>query len=417
MTAGQAPAAPPASACAPGAGPPRALRWLPALLPLLTLQAGCFEVRYALGQAGAMIRLMQARRPVEDVLADPRVSLATRRRLRVALDARQFGIEVLGLSDSADFTRFTPTSGPVGYNLTVAKQTRLELVRFGFGVIPYLGFFSEKSGRDTAAAFQRSGHDTYLRPFEAFSGLGLILSPIYSEMLDGPGPRGELRTVENILHEMAHCTVPFIRGGGQELAEPFATVVGLRGSELYFRLRGRPIPSDLPAQPVYGPPAPARPPVSRDRLLAPWLRESLADLRAFYKKAEQERWPRAEILKRRDERFAAIEADYRQRLGYPPRPPGTPVRFNNATLLSLGVYHAPGEVSGRPPPPRRPPAEPPLSLTDLQAELLKVVDGDLRAFVALYKRAQERRDTTDWLRAQVRWHQQQSAATTALQQK
>ena len=78
----------------------------------------------------------------------------------------------------------------------LAKTGLAELVRFGFGVIPYLGFFSEKSGRDTAAAFQRSGHDTYLRPFEAFSGLGLILSPIYSEMLDGPGPRGGERAAE-----------------------------------------------------------------------------------------------------------------------------------------------------------------------------------------------------------------------------
>ena len=51
--------------------------------------------------------------------------------------------------------------------------------------------------------------------------------------------------------------------------------------------------------------------------------------------------------------------------------------LNNAVLLAFGVYHRSNH---------------------LQEELLASAGGDLRAYISLYKEAQERRDGAAWLR-------------------
>ncbi len=90
-----------------------------ALLPLM-LDAGCFSARYLGQQALGQFHLLRIRRHVDDVLTDPATPQPVRERLQLALEARQFGIDELGLRGGAEFKRFVDPGGPVAYNLTVA---------------------------------------------------------------------------------------------------------------------------------------------------------------------------------------------------------------------------------------------------------------------------------------------------------
>ena len=113
--------------------------------------AGCWTASYLAQQGGGQLRLLRERRRVADVLADPRVDAETKRRLRLAAAARDFGIRELGLRGDGNYTRFLDTHGaPVAWMVSAAPQDRLVPYRFRFplvGALPYVGFFREADAR------------------------------------------------------------------------------------------------------------------------------------------------------------------------------------------------------------------------------------------------------------------------------
>ncbi len=375
------------------------MRALLFLLALLCLgQAGCFEVRYVARQTGDMLHLLRSRRRVADVIADPSTPPLVQQRLRLAMKARQFGIDVLGLQGGAEFTRYIDTHGHLGYNLTVADSTRLHRRSFAAGLLPYLGFLTRESAHRTEAYFQKRGDDTFLREITAFSGMGVLLSPIYSDMLGGPGPSGDLRLVETLLHEMAHTTVPFFLA--TELNEPFATTVGIHGAALFFLMNqeeGPPQGRRLAASLARASAGQAR----EGGSLARWLRGELQALALFYRGAQKERWPLDRILRERERRFSEIMARYRQRFPPPNYRILSRGPLNNAVLLSFGVYLAPGaENAPEPQAPKPGKKLPKKTINDerLQEDLLRSVGGDLRQYIALCQQAQGRSHAAAWLR-------------------
>ncbi len=356
------------------------------LVALLILQPGCFTLRYIGRQAADQLTLLRERRKVSDVIEDPATPPFLRERLELAMAARRFGIEVLGLRGGAEFTRFLDTHGPVAYNLTAAYRTRLQARQWRFplvGRVPYLGFFTLKAAREEAARQQAAGYDTYIRPVGGYSALGYILSPIYAAMIDEKGPRGDLRTVETVLHEMAHTTAWL--GSASDLNESYATMVGNRGAILFFKSRGQKIPTVEPKR-QEDPAEEER----RGQAFAAWLKGVFQRLQALYDQAAKERWPEAETLRRRDEAFREIQEDYKGKFPPPRYERLARGPINNAVLLSFGVYHlgTTGEQKPKKKEPRR----------RLQEDLLASVDGDLRAYVGLYRRAAERSDGAAWLR-------------------
>jgi predicted aminopeptidase len=368
--------------------------WFLALLVWLVVgQTGCFEVRYLARQGVDLLKLMRARREVSDVIADPETPHAVKQRLRLAMQARQFGIDVLGLNGGADFTRYVDTHGHLGYNLTVAEQTRLRLKSWGGGRIPYLGFLSRDTALATQAEFERQGYDTALRGIDAFSGLGIIISPIYSDTIATPGPGGDLRTVENVLHEMAHCTVTFFTD--TELNEPFATVVGNYGAAMFFRMRARDSLGPVLQKTTKLASASAGN-ARTDNALSTWLRGALRMLSAFYRKAAADHLTKAEILGQREIVFQQLQQSYRVAFPGPHYKILADGPLNNAELLSLGIYLAPGaekEEKKEPKPPRGAGGG-----ANLQLDLLAAVGGDVRAYIALYRRAHDGNDALTFLK-------------------
>jgi predicted aminopeptidase len=331
---------------------------------------GCWTSRYLAQQGEGQLHLLRARRPIADVLADPAVAGETRRRLRLALAAREFGARVLGLHHGGIYTRYLDTHGrPLAWMVSAAPKDRLEPHLFRFplvGALPYAGFFREEDARRELARLEGLGLDTYVREVAGYSTLGITSDPIYSSMLEG----SDARIVEITLHEMTHATVFW--PGHAEWNESFATFVGLHGAALFFASGGG---TDAVRHVLRRARELERAETRFAALLAPVLRE----LRELYASPLD----RAEKLRRREAVFTRAQAAYRA--AFPPRPGRPPGAFaarrlNNAMIMAFAVYH---------------------QYTPEHRRLLTRVGGDLGALVALYRHAvEEHRDPLAYLR---RW--------------
>lgn len=351
------------------------------LLVSLLGQPGCYAAHYIAQQAVGQLQLLRIRRHVSDVLSDPATRPEVHDRLELAMAARQFGIDELGLRGGAEFTRYVDTGGPVAYNLTAADRTALRVTRWRFplvGTVPYLGFFKRADALTAARQLEQSGLDIYLRPVEGYSTLGYFVSPIYAAMLEpnSPGPSGDVRTVEVVLHEMAHSTAYIT--SASELNESYATLVGIEGASRFFRERGNQSESELVREL-------ARAGEQQHLAFSAWLEPALKQAKEFYAHAAREGWSREKILQERTRLFDSIQQSYRQAF-----PEGKRYRLlasgklNNAVLLSFGVYH---------------------QSSNIQQTLLDSVGRDLRSYINLYKQAQDRADGPAWLNRLAKEHQ------------
>jgi predicted aminopeptidase len=331
---------------------------------------GCWTGSYLAQQGCGQLKLLRERRRVPDVLADPRVAAETKRRLRLAAAARDFGIRELGLRGDGNYTRFIDTHrAPVAWMVSAAPRDRLVPHRFRFplvGALPYVGFFRERDARAELTRLERLGLDTFVRPVAGYSTIGITSDPIFSSMLEG----SDARIVEITLHEMAHGTV-FVPGQA-EWNESFATLVGLKGAALYFARLDR---ADEARRLL----ADAQARTAAEARFAAFLAPLLHDLRALY----AEPVSRAEKLRRREAIFARARAEFGRRFPAPPgRPPHPFVRepLNNAVVVAYAVYHGDTPVHRR---------------------MLARLGGDLRALVRLYRHAVENhRAPLAWLARQ-----------------
>jgi predicted aminopeptidase len=334
----------------------------PVAVALVTVAAaaasGCWSGNYLAKQGVGQLKLLRARRRIDDVLHDPSVSEDTKRRLALARDARQFGVTVLGLRGGDGFTRFVDSHGaPIAWNVTAAKKDKLEAHLNHFpvvGAIPYLGFFDEKDAAREAERLRAQDLDVYVRPVAGYSTLGITADPIYSSMLDGP----DARIVEVVLHEMTHATVYL--PGHTEWNESLATVVGVEGAAQFFAARG-----DARAIAELG--ADARRREEEQERFAHFLEPVVRSLEQLYASAALSR---GQKLAQRDSVFTAARAQYLKL--FPPKNGrvGTfaAAPLNNAVLLSYAVYHR---------------------TTPQHRALLAHVGGNLRAFISLCKHAVE----------------------------
>lgn len=178
------------------------------------------------------MKILTGRRPFDEVIADPRTSDDTRRKLRLARQARAFAIHQLELNAGDSYTSFTQLdSDTLAWVLSAAHRDRLESKTWWFpivGRVPYKGYASESSARKAQSKLDREGLDTNLRTTSAFSTLGWFADPLLSSLLR----YDEVDLVETILHELSHnhLFVP----GRVRFNESFATFVGRVGAIRFF---------------------------------------------------------------------------------------------------------------------------------------------------------------------------------------
>lgn len=194
--------------------------------------------RYILRAGWEEAKILSRREKIEDVIADSGRSDALRHRLRLVMSARAFAIDSLGLEAGESFTTFSQLErDTLVLVLSAAYRDRLEAHRWWFpivGRLPYKGYFRPADALRARDEFQERGFDTYLRPASAFSTLGWFNDPLLSTTV-----RGDTTFLVNtVIHELSHNTL-FVAGNA-EFSESFASFIGSRGAEAFFRSRGSP---------------------------------------------------------------------------------------------------------------------------------------------------------------------------------
>lgn len=284
---------------------------------------------YVLRGAWEEGKILGRRRPITQVIADPRQTPETRDKLRLVLAARAFGRDSLGERTGDSYTLYAEKkSDTLATVLSAAYKDRFRAKTWWFpivGSVPYKGYFHEADARREAARLEAQGFDTYLRPTSAFSTLGWFNDPVLSTLLRYP----DVDLVNTVLHELFHNT--YFAPGKIAFNESMANFVGGRGAIAYFCGRdGADAPTCRRARDEW----------DDDLTFGFFMSELIHDLDALYARTDitrdQKLALREEVFARAQRQFAA---EVRPRLKVNTFGSFTREPLNNATLISRRIYY------------------------------------------------------------------------------
>ncbi len=189
-------------------------------------------IEQGIGQAEVLL----AARPIAPIVNDDSVDADLRRRLAVAVAARVFAKERLGLNVTNQYrTAVFLTAPAIVTVVSAAPKDALTPRLWSYPVVgdlPYRGHFSLADAEREADALAEQGLDVSVRPVSTYSLLGLAPDPVLGSMLY---VREELDLVETVIHELAHATV--FKAGAGAFNEGLATFIGKEGRRQFVRER------------------------------------------------------------------------------------------------------------------------------------------------------------------------------------
>ena len=204
---------------------------LAAILLLAITLAGCSPL-YVLRAGYEEAKILSRRRPIARVVADSTTPEATREKLRLVVDARDFARDSLALKVGDSYTTFARLdSDTLAHIVSAAYQDRFEAYTWWFpiiGHVPYKGFFSLEKARKEAAKLAKKGLDTSVRPTSAFSTLGWFNDPLVSPLLR----YDSVSLAGTVVHELVHNT--YYAPGQAMFNESMAQFVGSRGAIVFL---------------------------------------------------------------------------------------------------------------------------------------------------------------------------------------
>lgn len=299
------------------------------ILAILPAALGACSPGYVLRASWEEAKILQARRPISRVIADPRTDEATRAKLGLVLEARGYAADSLKLNAGKSYTLFSRVeSDTLALVLSAAYQDRFQAKTWWFpvvGRVPYKGFFDEDDARREIAKLRAEGYDTYLRPTAAFSTLGWFNDPLLSTLLR----YDSVSLANTVIHELFHNT--FYAPGQAAFNESLANFVGARGAVDFFCGRDGDDAATCRR---------ARDEWDDDLLFGAFMNEMVRDLEAVYGDSARTRQQKLEM---REEVFAAAKERYarhvRPRLKVSNFDRFLRDELNNATLISRRLYY------------------------------------------------------------------------------
>lgn len=202
------------------------------------LLGACGSLRYYAQAAHGQAELVWRQRKVSTILRDPATDPTLAARLRLALKARQFASQRLGLPDNRSYTGYVDLHRPyVVWNVFAAPRFSVAAIPQCFpiaGCVAYRGYFSETAANADAARLKARGDDVWVGGVPAYSTLGWFADPILSSMLRWDDDELD----STIFHELAHQLI-YVKGD-TAFNESFATFVQKQGLREWRKSRGLP---------------------------------------------------------------------------------------------------------------------------------------------------------------------------------
>lgn len=200
-----------------------------ALLALLL--AGCSPF-YVIRAGYEEAKILARRQSIAEMVRDSATPPATRAKLELVLEAREFADSALGLDAGDSYTTYSRTdSDTLALVVSAAHRDRFEAHTWWFpivGHVPYKGYFSERKAIRAAERLREKGLDAHVRPTAAFSTLGWFNDPLVSPLLR----YDSVALATTVIHELLHNSIYL--PGQAAFNESFAEFVGGRGAIEFF---------------------------------------------------------------------------------------------------------------------------------------------------------------------------------------
>jgi|SRR5579872_843524 len=286
--------------------------------------SGCGTL-YLAQATGGQVKVLEARRPIDKVVADPRTPEPLRARLVDVRAARDFAVSELHLPDNRSYRTYADIKRPyVVWNVVATPEYSIEPKRWCFpiaGCVAYRGYFKEKRAKAFAANLAGKGFDVTVGGVPAYSTLGKFADPVLSSMMR----YGDSELVAIVFHELAHQLL-YVKNDS-EFNEAFATAVEDAGLDRWLRSRGR---ADLMQEYLDE--------GAKERAFIGLFATARAELKRLYASG----LPPDQMRARKAEVFARLTGDVRalqSKEGAQFYDPWLKEGLNNAHLASIATYY------------------------------------------------------------------------------
>lgn len=193
------------------------------LIALCVSISSCAQISYYYQAAKGQAQLLNKRRPVEQILADPDTPETLKQQLRKAEEIRLFGVRHLDLADQGNFTQYADLDRKYAvWNVVAAPEFSIEPKTWCFpvaGCVAYKGFFDHALALREQKSLRGQGFDVLVYGVTAYSTLGWFDDPLLNTFIHYP--ENELAAL--LFHELAH-QVLYVKDDS-EFNEAFATAV------------------------------------------------------------------------------------------------------------------------------------------------------------------------------------------------
>lgn len=211
--------------------------WLVGAVALLAgLGAGCSTFGYYAQSIQGHMAVMEAARPILEVIDDPGAAATLKQRLERVQQIRAYASSDLGLPDNGSYKSYADLKRPyVVWNVFATPELSLQLKQWCYPVVGcagYRGYFDRAAADAAATELRAAGYEVNVAGVPAYSTLGWFSDPLLNTFIGG----SEGQVAGLVFHELAHQVV-FV-GGDTTFNESFATAVEREGVKRWLEARG-----------------------------------------------------------------------------------------------------------------------------------------------------------------------------------
>lgn len=198
------------------------MKLLPFLLLLILLQA-CSTVSYYSQSIKGHLQVWWPSVPIKKVLEDPNTDEATREKLLLVLQVREFAVTQLKLPDNDSYRVYTDLHrDSLLWNVYAAPEFSVEAKTWCYlvvGCVSYRGYYDKEAATSYAAQITQEQFDVYVGEVGAYSTLGWFDDPVLNTMIKWH----DFSLTGLIFHELAHQIIYI--NGDTDFNEAFASAV------------------------------------------------------------------------------------------------------------------------------------------------------------------------------------------------